>query len=43
MTGSQRTFTAERAFVDHEHRDLRPGIERIHDVVRVGTRVVIVP
>lgn len=38
MTGSQRTFTAERAFVDHEHRDLRPGIERIHDVERaVGT------
>jgi hemerythrin-like domain-containing protein len=38
MTGSQRTFTAERSFVDHEHRDMRPGIERIHDVARaVGT------
>lgn len=36
--GSQRTFTAERSFVDHEHRDLRPGIERIHEVARcVGT------
>lgn len=38
MMGSQRTFTAERSFVDHEHRDLRPGIERIHEVARcVGT------
>ena len=34
MTGSARTFTAERTFVDHEHRDLRPGIDRIHDVAR---------
>jgi iron-sulfur cluster repair protein YtfE (RIC family) len=34
MTSSQRTFTAERSFVDHEHRDLRPGIERIHEVAR---------
>lgn len=38
MTGSHRTFTAERSFIDHEHRDLRPGIDRIHDVARaVGT------
>jgi hemerythrin-like domain-containing protein len=38
MMGSQRTFTAERSFVDHEHRDLRPGIDRIHEVARcVGT------
>lgn len=38
MTGSPRTFNAERSFVDHEHRDLRPGIDRIHDVARaVGT------
>jgi iron-sulfur cluster repair protein YtfE (RIC family) len=38
MTGSHRTFTAERSFIDHEHRDLRPGIDRIHEVARaVGT------
>ncbi len=38
MTTSKRTFTAERSFVDHEHRDLRPGIDRIHEVARaVGT------
>lgn len=38
MTGAYRTSTAERAFVDHEHRDLRPGIDRIHEVARaVGT------
>jgi hemerythrin-like domain-containing protein len=38
MTASPRTFTAERSFVDREHRDLRPGIDRIHEVARaVGT------
>jgi hemerythrin-like domain-containing protein len=38
MTGANRTFNAERSFVDHEHRDLRPGIDRIHEVARaVGT------
>lgn len=38
MTGTHRTFTAERSFLDHEHRDLRPGLDRIHDVARaVGT------
>jgi hemerythrin-like domain-containing protein len=38
MTGSPQVFSAERAFIDHEHRDLRPGIDRIHDVARaVGT------
>jgi iron-sulfur cluster repair protein YtfE (RIC family) len=38
MTGYARSYTAERSFVDHEHRDLRPGIERIHEVARaVGT------
>ena len=37
MTGFA-SYTAERSFVDHEHRDLRPGIERIHEVARaVGT------
>jgi len=34
MTATPRSFTAERTFVDHEHRDLRPGIDRIHDVAR---------
>lgn len=38
MTDSARSFSAERAFADHEHRDLRPGIDRIHDVAgSVGT------
>ena len=38
MTGFAHSYTAERSFVDHEHRDLRPGIERIHEVARaVGT------
>jgi hemerythrin-like domain-containing protein len=38
MTSTHRTFTAEHAFIDHEHRDLRPGLDRIHDVARaVGT------
>lgn len=38
MTATPRSFTAERSFVDHEHRDLRPGIDRIHEVARaVGT------
>ena len=33
-----RAFTAEHAFIDHEHRDLRPGLDRIHEVARaVGT------
>ena len=27
--------TAEHAFAEHEHRDLAPGIDRIHDVARV--------
>jgi hemerythrin-like domain-containing protein len=26
--------TAEHAFAEHEHRDLAPGIDRIHDVAR---------
>ncbi|MDH4142021.1 MAG: hemerythrin domain-containing protein [Chloroflexota bacterium] len=34
MTRSSRTFTAERTFADHEHRDLRPGMDRIHEVTR---------
>ncbi len=38
MTPSTRILNAERSFVEHEHRDLRPGIDRIHDVARaVGT------
>ena len=38
MTASPQSFSAERSFVDHEHRDLRPGIDRIHEVARsVGT------
>lgn len=38
MTGFARSFTAERSFAEHEHRDLRPGVERIHEVARaVGT------
>jgi hypothetical protein len=32
MHGAAQSLVAERAFVDHEHRDLRPGIDRIHDV-----------
>ncbi len=27
--------TTEHAFAEHEHRDLAPGIDRIHDVARV--------
>lgn len=27
--------TAEHAFAEHEHRDLAPGIDQIHDVARV--------
>lgn len=38
MIDSARSLSAERAFANHEHRDLRPGIERIHDVAEsVGT------
>lgn len=32
MTDTARSLSAERAFADHEHRDLRPGMDRIHDV-----------
>jgi hypothetical protein len=31
-----RGATAEHAFAEHEHRDLAPGIDRIHNVVRVA-------
>lgn len=38
MTDTARSLSAERAFADHEHRDLRPGMDRIHDVAAsVGT------
>jgi iron-sulfur cluster repair protein YtfE (RIC family) len=39
MRESRRTFTAERSFVDHEHRDLRPGLDRIHEVARAVGKV----
>ena len=32
MTVSSREWSAERAFVEHEHRELVPGLNRIHDV-----------
>ena len=32
MTVSSSEWTAERAFVEHEHRELVPGLNRIHDV-----------
>ena len=32
MTISSSEWTAERAFVEHEHRELVPGLNRIHDV-----------
>ncbi|MEX1172379.1 MAG: hemerythrin domain-containing protein [Chloroflexota bacterium] len=38
MTESARSLSAERAFAGLEHRDLRPGIDRVHEVGRwVGT------
>lgn len=39
MTDSARTLTAERTFAGIEHRDLRPGIERVVTLAaRVGHR-----
>ena len=35
MAGFLGGTTAEHAFAEHEHRDLAPGIDRIHDVARV--------
>ena len=35
MAGSPCGMTAEYAFAKHEHRELAPGIERIHVVARV--------
>jgi hemerythrin-like domain-containing protein len=32
MSEVRRTAAAERAFAEHEHRELRPGIDRIHEV-----------
>lgn len=39
MTDSARTLTAERAFAGIEHRDLRPGLDRVVALAaRVGHR-----
>ncbi|HXU84816.1 MAG TPA: hemerythrin domain-containing protein [Verrucomicrobiae bacterium] len=35
MAEFARDTTAEHAFAEHEHRDLAPGINRIHDVARL--------
>lgn len=32
MTEFSRAAIAEHAFVEHEHRELRPGLNHIHDV-----------
>ena len=38
MVNLQTVTAAEHAFIDHEHVELGPGLERIHDLAaRVGT------
>jgi hemerythrin-like domain-containing protein len=36
MAEFPRSTTAEHAFAEHEHRDLAPGIDRIHELACLG-------